>query len=139
MIEVYTHEMPNDTYEDVMLAFGIDVRDKKQQQEIEQALRGKICPHCNMENLPNAQFCRECKFVLTVEAFNQTKEEAEESKKEIAKLKDGQAALQRTLLSLFRVMIGQSDTLRVDMGEEEYLDPETRDSLKHLWEKQQRQ
>jgi hypothetical protein len=58
--------MPGEAFEYVMLAIGVDVRDK-QQQEIEQALRGKICPHYQIENLPNAQFCSECKLVLTFE------------------------------------------------------------------------
>jgi integrase/recombinase XerD len=86
MIEVYTHEMPGDSFEDVMCAFGVELKDKKQQQELEQQLRGKICPHCNMENLPSAQFCSECKLVLTLEAFNQSKEEAERTKSEMAEL-----------------------------------------------------
>jgi integrase len=87
MLDVYTHQMPSDTFEDVMLAFGVDFKDNKQKQEMEQQLRGKICPHCNMENLPNAQFCSECNFVLTLEAFSQTKEETEQTKNELAEVR----------------------------------------------------
>jgi hypothetical protein len=46
------------------------------------------------------------------------KEEAERSQFEIERLKDGQAALERTMSSLMEVILGRSDTITVDMGEE---------------------
>jgi hypothetical protein len=124
MIEIYTHEMPNDTYEDIMLAFGVDVKDKKQQQQqIQQQLRGKICPHCNMENLPNAQFCSECKLVLTLEMFNESMKEAEQTKNELKEVKEEIRSIKLAFSTMVRTGVfdyrGATDDFANSLVEEE--------------------
>lgn len=73
-----------------MLTCGIDLRDKKQHEQLQQELQGKHCPYCRAVNRPDARFCRECKLVLTTEAYNETIEEADKTKKEFEQLKENQ-------------------------------------------------
>jgi hypothetical protein len=50
-------------------------------------LKPKQCPNCNESNKPEAKFCSKCKFVLSFDAFNETMEESEKTKKELEALK----------------------------------------------------
>jgi integrase len=94
MIDVYTHELGGEHFEDIMLACGIDLRDKKQQEQLQQQLQGKKCPYCSIENVPEARFCISCKFALDqlsshelIEDAERNKREAEQTKKELAELR----------------------------------------------------
>ena len=95
MIEVYTHELNGESFEDVMLACGVDLRDRKERElQLQQELSGKHCPYCRMLNIPDARFCTECKLALTIDAFNETMEEkakavqeAEQSKRDMQEMK----------------------------------------------------
>jgi site-specific recombinase XerD len=82
MIEVYTHELKGESFEDVMMAYGIELKDKKETQQLQEELAGRICPYCKMQNLPDAQFCSQCEYTSDPEAFLKVKEEAEKNKKE---------------------------------------------------------
>jgi integrase/recombinase XerD len=95
MIEVYTHELKGESFEDVMLACGVDLRDRKERELQLQELSGKHCPYCRMLNIPDARFCTECKLALTIDAFNETMEEkakavqeAEQSKRDMQEMKE---------------------------------------------------
>jgi hypothetical protein len=87
MIEVYTHELKGESFEDVMMAYGIELKDKKETQQLQEELAGRICPYCKMQNLPDAQFCSQCEYTLDPEAFLKVKEEAEKNKKEAEETK----------------------------------------------------
>ena len=82
MIEVYTHELNGESFEDVMLACGVDLRDRKERELNMQELSGKHCPYCRMLNIPDARFCSECKLALTIDAFNEAIEEKAKAAKE---------------------------------------------------------
>jgi hypothetical protein len=71
MVEVYTHELGGESSEDLLLAYGIDVKSKdKRQQEI--LLEPKVCPHCSEPNKPEAKLCLACGMVLTYDEYNET-------------------------------------------------------------------
>ena len=82
MIEVYTHELKGESFEDVMLACGVDLRDRKERELQLQELSGKHCPYCRMLNIPDARFCSECKLALSIDAFNEAIEEKAKAAKE---------------------------------------------------------
>jgi hypothetical protein len=74
MIERYTHYLETDSFEYVMLAYGIDVRgatltedEKKRHQRLQQELQGSYCHYCGMSNDKGARFCSSCKFPLLIE------------------------------------------------------------------------
>lgn len=50
-------------------------------------LKPKPCPNCAESNKPESKFCVKCKFVLSFDAFNETVEEADKIKKELAEIK----------------------------------------------------
>jgi hypothetical protein len=94
MIEVHTHELNGESFEDVMLACGVDLRDRKERELQIQELSCKHCPYCRMLNIPDTRFCSECKLALTIDAFNETIEEkakavqeAEQSKRDMQEMK----------------------------------------------------
>jgi len=88
MIEIYTHELKGESFESVMLACGINLKDKKETQQLPQELEGKVCSYCKMQNLPDAQFCSQCEYTLDTEAFLKAREETEETKKKLGKILD---------------------------------------------------
>jgi Phage integrase family len=145
MYDVYVQDLGVEGNRELQIARGIITREESM-STAEVKMQPKFCPICHESNKHDAKFCFKCNFIISHEGYLEAKEEEEKAAKdakekevEIAKLKDGQAALQRTMSSLFKVLVGQSDTLTIDMGEEEYLDPKTRESVKDLWEKQQQQ
>ncbi len=56
-------------------------------------LKPKQCPNCDESNKPEARFCAKCKFVLSFDAFNETIEEAENTKKMLVTLEQTTASL----------------------------------------------
>jgi hypothetical protein len=58
-----------------------------------------MCADCSTLNKPEASICgnQKCRLILSREAYFDKQEEAKRAKKEIAKLRDGQEALQRTI------------------------------------------
>jgi hypothetical protein len=56
---------------------GIAPTDSKKNKD---TLKVKQCPNCNSQR-PDARFCAKCKIVMTYNAFNETIEEDEKSKK----------------------------------------------------------
>jgi integrase/recombinase XerD len=113
MIEVYTHELNGESFEDVMLACGVDLRDRKERElQIQQELSGKHCPYCRMLNIPDARFCSECKLALTIDAFNEAIEEkakaakeAEQRTKEFEEMKAKMEILQANVSSYLRASL----------------------------------
>jgi hypothetical protein len=52
--------LKGESFEDVMMAYGIELKDKKETQQLQEELAGRICSYCKMQNLPDAQFCSQC-------------------------------------------------------------------------------
>jgi hypothetical protein len=120
MIEVYTHELNGESFEDVMLACGVDLRDRKERElQQQQELSGKHCPYCRMLNIPDARFCSECKLSLTIDAFNETMEEkakavqeAEQSKRDMQEMKERLDSFERTEQSRKEHQAELEDTIK---------------------------
>lgn len=91
MVEIYTHELGVESSEDLLMAYGIDVRASNKNEAASQlALQAKICPHCSEPNKPDAKFCLSCSMVLTIDEYNatiQSSQEAENAKKELADMR----------------------------------------------------
>jgi integrase len=84
MIEVYTTEEGGESCEDILrMAYNIETRDNKQQQEIQEELKGKPCPYCGVQNLQHAQTCIECGKVIDPIKLGIMIEEADRTKKEL--------------------------------------------------------
>jgi hypothetical protein len=129
MIEIYTHELGGESSEDLLLAYGIDVKKKKknknaaaaaandkeaEEEEQEAALlQPKTCPHCSEPNKPASKFCVHCHMVLTFDAFGETIEEAEKTKKEFEQLKEKQDRLEKTVASMLRVVAGLGNSVEI--------------------------
>lgn len=54
----------------------------------------KQCPLCKVPNKPDARSCINCQMVLTYDAYTDTKNEAEESKKKLDELQAKMEVLQ---------------------------------------------
>jgi integrase len=50
-------------------------------------LKPKLCPNCEESNVPGSRFCTKCKFVLSFDAFNETIQESENTKKQLEEWK----------------------------------------------------
>jgi hypothetical protein len=90
-------------------------------------LKPRQCPNCNETNTPESRFCTKCKFVLSFDAFNEATQGAEESKKRLERL-------EKTMSSVMKVFMGQSDTIEVQASD----DPETTRILDKLSARQLR-
>lgn len=99
MVEIYTHELGGESSEDLLMAYGIDVRDlNKNKAASELALQAKACPHCSEPNKSDAKFCLSCGMVLAIDEYNatiQSLQEAEQTKRELAELRARQEEASR--------------------------------------------
>ena len=123
---VYTPELGGESSEDLLLAYGIDVKNKNaatattindkgenKAAEPSSSLYPKACPHCSEPNKPTSKFCVNCQIVLTFDAFNETIEEAEKTKKEFEQLKENQKRIEKTMSSMLKVIMGLSNTVEI--------------------------
>jgi hypothetical protein len=136
MIEIYIHELAGESSEDLLLAYGIDVKKKKKNTantaatindkgEETSSLQPKACPHCSEPNKPTSKFCVNCQMVLTFDAFNDTIEEAQKTKKEFEQLKENQKRIEKTMSSVLKVIMGLSNTVEIHAPPNDDDDPET--------------
>ena len=110
MVEIYTHELGDESSQDLLLAYGVDVKNINNKDEAtQQALQPLVCPHCNEPNKPASKFCTNCHIVLTFDAFNETIKEAEERKKEREEINAQLKILQANTSNLFKVLMGQEE------------------------------
>jgi hypothetical protein len=101
MFDVYTHELGDESMEGLLLVHGIDT-DNKQERNRQQALvEARACPHCSEPNKQDAKFCIACQMVLTFDEYNETRNEAEQTKKEFDELKAKMEILQANVSSYF--------------------------------------
>jgi hypothetical protein len=70
MVEIYTHELGNESSELLLQSHGI-VPASALENDI---LKPRQCPNCNEPNKPDSRFCVKCKMVLTYDAYNETLE-----------------------------------------------------------------
>lgn len=112
MIEICTHELGGESSEDLLLAYGIDVKKTVTTNDKESAaalLQPKTYPHCNEPNKSTSKFCTNCQMVLTFDAFNETIKEAEEAKKEREEIKAQLKILQANTSNLFKLLMEQEE------------------------------
>jgi hypothetical protein len=105
MIEVYTHDLGNESSEDLLLAYGIDVKDHAPGTKQKSALEPITCPYCSEPNKPDAKFCIACKYVLSYDSWNETIQENEQTKKELKELKAKMEAKMDSMERSFEVLI----------------------------------
>jgi len=74
-------------------------------------LRPKSCPNCSEPNKPGSRFCAKCKFVLTFDAFNETIQNAENTKKEMQELRKEQQEMREMIATSMRTMASMTRML----------------------------
>ena len=85
----YIHYFGNEACESLLEAYGIVTKNQK----LTDALRPKQCPNCNEPNKPDSKFCAKCRMVLTYDAYNETRENAQQKDDEIKTIKEQIQAL----------------------------------------------
>lgn len=55
MVEIYAHELKGDAFEDAMLTYGINLKDKNRKQNEQQLQKEMIGPHCPLCKMVNMQ------------------------------------------------------------------------------------
>ncbi|MGH9975725.1 MAG: hypothetical protein ACRD8Z_07805, partial [Nitrososphaeraceae archaeon] len=70
MVEIYTHELGNESSELLLQAFGVIPANIHENN----ILKPRQCLNCNEPNKPDGRFCVKCKMVLTYDAYNETLE-----------------------------------------------------------------
>jgi integrase len=82
MVEVYTHELKGDSLEHVMMAYGINIKDKrnKSAHQLHEKLVGPHCPFCHTINIPDTQFCVSCGRPISLVSYDHVAKELEQIK-----------------------------------------------------------
>jgi hypothetical protein len=128
--EVYTHPKGKESSKVILAKRGlIDENTEGLHAQHRSLLSPKYCPFCNRDNKPDARFCsnEQCGAPLiraahaetkkeaekTKKEAEKTKKEAEKTKKELQELRDNQEALQKTMSSMLKVILGESDKIQV--------------------------
>jgi hypothetical protein len=88
MLDVYTHELGDESMEGLLLAYGIDTNHKQERNRQQALVEARTCPHCSEPNKQDAKFFLSCKMVLTYDAHVETINEAEQSKRDMQEMKD---------------------------------------------------
>jgi hypothetical protein len=99
----------------LLVLFVAAATNDKEAEEEEEAtlLQPKTCPHCSEPNKPASKFCVHCHMVLTFDAFGETIEEAEKTKKEFEQIKEKQNRLEETVANMLRVIAGLGNSLEI--------------------------
>jgi integrase len=72
MVEIYTHDLKGDSLEPIMMAYGVNLKNKqsgKSAQQLREELVGPHCPFCKMVNVPGTQFCISCNRPISVVSY----------------------------------------------------------------------
>ena len=96
MIEVYTHTLTGDSAEDILMLYGVNLKNgkKKRNEQLKKELVGPTCPFCHTINIPESQFCISCRRPIAIVSYDTT------VKKEIEDLKARQATFESVLKKL---------------------------------------
>jgi hypothetical protein len=105
MLNRYNHPDENDGFERVMLALGINVNttskeDMQKREKLLEEARPRKCPFCEMVNVKEARFYTDCKMPLDPMADMERRQEAENMKKELEKIKSQIPAINRNFATL---------------------------------------
>ncbi len=100
----YQHYYNDDSF-DAMLTMMDGLKPISPANKNKTLLKPRLCPNCSETNTPESRFCTKCKFVLRFDAYNETIEESENVRKELAELKverekDNKAVEERVELRL---------------------------------------
>jgi integrase/recombinase XerD len=101
----YQHYYADDSFDAMLVIDGLVTPNSK--GKAKNLLKPKQCPNCDEPNKPESKFCNKCKFVLSYDAFNEIEEErvvaakeAENTKKELEKIKTTTTALDKNFIIL---------------------------------------
>jgi hypothetical protein len=86
----YQHYFADDTIDamlTVMDGLPLPSQTEQNKKKMKDLLKPITCPHCAETNTPESKFCVKCKFVLSFDLYNESINEAEQTKKELAELK----------------------------------------------------
>jgi integrase len=68
-------------------------------------LKSKSCPHCSVPNKPDAKFCMSCKMILTLDAYTDTINEANETRRKLEEVQAKQEILQANTASVLNALM----------------------------------
>jgi hypothetical protein len=86
----YQHYFADDTIDamlTVMDGLPLPSQTEENKKKMKDLLKPITCPHCAETNTPESKFCVKCKFVLSFDLYNESINEAEQNKRELAELK----------------------------------------------------
>jgi len=116
MIEIYTHDLGNESSEDLLLAYGIDVRSTTTtagNASARSVLEPKTCPNCSEPNKPDARFCISCKMVLTYDSHIEIINEAEQTKKKLEEIEARQTIEHANWSNLMKFFMGMEKEIKI--------------------------
>lgn len=136
MRQVYVKELGNEGNREYLIMKGILTREETL-SPAQLRREPKYCPICKTPNEQTAKFCFKCNFVISQEGLWEVKEEEKEIEnkrnKEIEKLKYDQERLQKTMSSMFKVLMGQQNDVEIAIDDR---DPETQRIFNEMWKEQ---
>ncbi len=94
----YQHYYADDSFDAMLVMDGLVTPNSKNKGK--DLLKPRQCPNCSESNKPESKFSSKCRFVLTYDAFAETLEEKEKTKKEFEEMKLEQAELRSLLMML---------------------------------------
>jgi integrase len=96
MVEVYTHDLKGDSVEHVMMAYGINLKNKRDRtmQELREELVGPHCPFCKMVNVPGTQFCVSCNRPVSTISYDKVVRDTENTREMLRGLEERMGELQ---------------------------------------------
>jgi integrase len=133
----YIHYFGNEASDKLLEAAGIKLASHKGEVV---KLKPRVCYNCQTANEPDAKICQndKCRMILRYDIYIEKEQEREQSKKELEELKIHQENIEKTMGSMLKVLLGQSDTVQIHMSEE-LMDEESIKALREMSRKQQKQ
>ena len=102
MVEVYTHELKGDSLEHVMMAYGVNIKQKRDKTaaQLRQEMVGPHCPFCHKVNIPGSLLCVSCQRPVSVISYDSMTKELDGVKKQFEELKKDQEQIYQTLQAM---------------------------------------
>jgi site-specific recombinase XerD len=126
MIEVYTHTLTGDSAEDILMLYGVNLKNgkRKRNEQLKQELVGPTCPFCHTINVPDSQFCISCRRPIAVVSYDST------VKKEIEEMKARQSAIEAVVRNFIATEMDldprkHKDRKKIDETFQRVLDPKS--------------
>jgi integrase len=132
MVEVYTHELKGDSLEHVMLAYGVNIKQKRDKTaaQLREEMVGPHCPFCHKVNIPGSLLCVSCQRPVSVVSYDSMTKELDGVKRQFQELQQKQDEMIKTATSMQRLddFISQYSDENLPSNIEtmiwEFLDPE---------------